>query len=338
MPRSRPVIRALVALVLGAVAQAPLAAQFTKPVERPRILRPMPPATAAPAQPAPNNPPPPPPAAQRPPAPAPIAGYEIVAGTAIDVGPLSQASALAQCPAGKIVLAAAYDFSGADDATFGYETKGGVFGMRTYDLRDVDVARVAAVRVRNANVFVRGTVRPSVVCATPPAGLRTVFIGGQDDPHNGGASCTTAERVVGGGAGGRENTLLPMNAPQGRGEDSRWSLLATTAGPGLPGTYGSEGVVLCAPASAIEGWEYVESLPVTLEARSRAEVSVRCPGGKVVLTAGVVQRSSNWLDLVMNRLLIDGAGGARALLHNRNTINGRGSVQAVLAAVCARRA
>jgi len=61
-----------------------------------------------------------------------------------------------------------------------------------------------------------------------------------------------------------------------------------------------------------------------------------CPGSKVLLAGGVVQRSGPLLDMVVNTLSPSTSVAWSTQVQNRNTLAGGPPVDAVFAAVCAR--
>jgi len=249
-----------------------------------------------------------------------IVGHEIVLGPVVSVPPLSVVTTSAQCPAGKVALSAGYLFAaGTDPATrFGLEMHGAI-----------PDGRLGTVLMRNANVFIPATAQASVVCVQAPSGLRVITAS---------ENCTADERLAGGGHLADVDTWVTNNgpgpSPQGVIDWGMKTLYFTTGDtpPGFPGWR-----ALCAPEPSVDGWEYVESAPVSLGARAAAELTVACSTGKVLLGAGVRQRGGNDLDLVTSSLTLS-AGQAAADVRNRNVLGLPGPVTAVLGAVCARRA
>lgn len=313
--RAATTIAALSLLSVSAVAQTQV------PPGPARIKGPLPPppATTTPA-------PPPRPMATG------ISGLQIIAGPTVDVAPLALASASAQCPTGKIALSAAADFRAPAASTAGLEMRGAWPDNR-----------LGTVRVRNANVGVRATVRALVVCAVPPNGLRQVWTGAStlsagSAPARFSTPCNSGERLVGGGVMGRDQTVIASNAPGGKTPESGgWLLNAMSASPvALPGTVGAEVKALCASALAVDGWEIVESVPVALGAKSQTTLTVGCPAGKGLLAAGVEQRSANLLDIIVDNIVVAQNGQATAHVQNRNTLGSDGDVRAVLTGLCAR--
>jgi hypothetical protein len=270
-------------------------------------------------------PPPPPPAPQA----LGVAGYEIVVGPQVDVAPLSSAETSAQCPAGKVALSAGVDFTAAGNASFGLEVRGAW-----------PIDRLATVRLRNANVFEPGRARAIAVCVDAIPAMRTAYFdagtpGQMEAPTTRLGACASGERLIGGGVMGREDTVIASNAPSSAGF---WQSTSVRASPvSLPGTVNIEARTVCAPRAQVDGWEYLETPEVTLGARSQASLNLACTNGKVMLAAGVVERSLNALDIVVNSVILNANGTASAHLHNRNTLNSAGSVRAVLTGICARR-
>lgn len=300
-------------------------------------LAPVPPPVAPPAPP-PMPPAPtrsaPPPATVTPVTRTAVSGYEIARGPWVEVAPLSLITTSAQCPNGKVALSAGVESEAAGDASFGVEVRGAM-----------PDARQGTVGVRNANVLVRVRARAVAVCVNQIAGMRGQRLGGPglsagSPAARSEAGCAANERLVGGGVMGREQTVVAANGPRGDGPTAAvWQQIGVSASPvALPGTVGIEARALCASETAVDGWEYVEGAEIALGARSQTTLTLACPAGKVVLAAGVLQRSTNLLDMVASTLVpaADGSG-VSAHLHNRNTLGTGGDVRAVLAAVCARR-
>ena len=268
-----------------------------------------------------------------PPAPATgISGMEVIAGPMIDVASLAVASASAQCPAGKVALSAGVEFTAAGQASFGLEVKGAW-----------PDGRLATVSGRNANVAVPARARAFAVCVTEIPGLRVAAFGGiatarGDAPVLVDGACSANERMVGGGVMGKSMTIVTSNAPAGADATTGvWRQIVMLASPvALPGSYGAESRILCAPANAVDGWELVMSGPVSLGARSQSTLSTSCPAGKVLLAAGVLQTSRNYLDIVANTMIPSSNGSASSHIHNRNTLGTGGNVDARVSVICAR--
>jgi hypothetical protein len=263
-----------------------------------------------------------------------VSGYEIVSGPWVEVAPLSLATTSALCANGKVALGAGVEFLASGDASFGLEVRGVMAN-----------ARQGTVGVRNAIVLERARARALAVCVNEIAGLRAQRLGGGSlsagsPADRSEAGCAAAERLVGGGVMGREQTVVAANGPRGVAATAAvWQKVAVSASPvALPGTVGVEAQALCAPEAVVDGWELVEGAEVSLGARSQTTLTLACPAGKVLLSAGLLQRSANLLDMVANTLLPNSDGsGVSAHLHNRNTLGTGGDVQAALTAVCARR-
>jgi len=149
--------------------------------------------------------------------------------------------------------------------------------------------------------------------------------------------CNANERMVGGGVMGESMTIVTSNAPDGANPGAGvWHQIAMPASPvRLPGTYGVQSVILGAPATAVDGWELVTSVPVSLGARSQSTLSTSCPAGKVLLAAGVLQTSSNYIDIVANTMIPTSTGSASANIQNRITLGTGGNVTARVSARCA---
>ena len=295
-----------------------------QPVTRPTLMPPPPPMTKA------ASPPP------RPVAAIGISGMEVVAGPIATVAALAITSASAQCPTGKVALSAGVEFTAPGQASFGLEVKGAWPVWND--------ARLATVSVRNANVFVPARVRAFAVCVTEIPGLRRASVGGLttargDDPVRIDGSYNANERVVGGGVMGESMTIVTSNAPDGVNPGAGvWHQIAMPASPvRLPGTYGVQSIILCAPATAVDGWALVTSVPVSLGASSQSALSTSCPPGKVLLAAGVLQSSSNYIDIVANTMIPTSNGSASANIHNRNIPGAGGNVNARVSVLCARK-
>ena len=128
-------------------------------------------------------------------------------------------------------------------------------------------------------------------------------------------------------------------APPSQSATSVWRSRVVSSSPvALPGAVSFSARALCAPESAVDGWELVEAAPVSLGARAQTSPAIACPANKALLAAGVAQRSDNLLDMVANRLSPQqNTLNWAANIQNRNTVGGSGAVNAVLAAVCVRR-
>lgn len=294
-----------------------------------QLFRPPPPPPNKPAPPSRTAPPPPPSSPAAALAATPITGYEIVAGAEVSVANLALGESSAQCPAGKIPVGGAYDFRGPPDAAYGYVILG--VTSRGTNLRYV---RVSA---HNANVFVAGVVRAFAVCITPPVGTREVDLYSNQEKFRLDTRCNDAERVIGGGATGAEVTQLnssypeaPTNAAEWR-EGTGWRLEAQRKG--ILVNHSVVGTLLCAPAASVDGWEHVRSAPVRLGARGRAQLELRCPSGKSMLTAGIA--GGPGLGLVVSSLLIRVDGTATAQVLNRSILHD--DISPSLVGVCARR-
>jgi hypothetical protein len=254
-----------------------------------------------------------------------VSGYEIVSGPLVDVAPLSYTIAIAECPAGKVALSAAFTFDAGGDASFGLEVRGAM-----------PEGRQAKVLMRNANVFVPAKARAVAVCVNQIAGLRVSNTGPL--PTSAGAgmvtrnqACAPNERVVGGGMEGGMDGMMSANGPQG----TAWRVAAMTSTPiPLPGANSASGRALCAPEAAADGWEVVQTPDLTLGSRSQSTLSLACPAGKILVSGGVVQHSSNGLDLVFNRLVPGNSWTAH--VHNRSVV-AFDPIKVALAGICVRR-
>ena len=261
-----------------------------------------------------------------------LTGYEIVAGAEVSVEPLQQAVPTAQCPAGKLLIGGGYDFSGPAEGDYGFETRG------------VDINTIGGYlegTARNSNVFVRGTARAYAVCITPPGGMRTIRLQARNAALVQEWKCSDTERVIGGGALSGVDAQLYGNVPLRAGyldspTGTGWSVRATRTGAGQ--AYDIRGFLICAPATAVDGWEHIESAPTGIGARGRTQLQLRCPAGKKMLVAGIVSLFNNSSaavsDPVVNRLIIASDGSAVAQVVNRNLLGG--IIYPQLAGVCAR--
>jgi hypothetical protein len=189
---------------------------------------------------------------------------------------------------------------------------------------------VGTVKVRNANLGVRATVRALAVCAVAPAGLRQVMTTMLPAPLRLATPCSLDERLVGGGVMGQDDTMIASNAPDIAGS---WLLHAVTASPYAIGS-GAETRALCASVNALGGWEVVASPEISLGAKSETTLSVSCPDGKGLLAAGVQQRSENLRDMIVDNIVVTGNMHASAHVQNRNILGSNGNVRAVLTGVC----
>ena len=313
----------------------------------------------APAPPPPSAPPPPPPAIGPVTIIAPIApplqlarsgvrGWEVVTGAPVQIAPLSSATAVAQCPAGKVALSAGHlTRVNVPDANFGIEVRGA--------MPDGDVARVF---VRNANVGQTVTLRAQAVCITPMAGLRAIDIGRQTIGNRAlqlETVCQPNERVIGGGAMASIDALLPANAPVARSDGAvAWRSSARKASPLAGWQQISQARVLCAPEHLVDGWEHVVAPDALLGARSRTDIDLRCSTGTRVLATGLqylppddavvfttgdddfgtpAARAAE--DGLSTQLQVGGSNAVASVL-NRNTVGAANGLRMRLSAVCAR--
>lgn len=252
-----------------------------------------------------------------------IIGHEIVFGPVVTVPAISIATTSAQCPPSKVALSAGFIFgAGSDpDTRFGLEMRGAI-----------PDERLGTVLMRNANLFVAATAQAIAVCVQAPVGLRVIeALGG----------CADNERLVGGGYMGDEATWVadngPKRLPTGKID---WGMhiaeFRTTGVDGDPPPSSRPGWRgLCAPATSVDGWEFVDSAPVSLGRRAAAPLTQVCPIGKVLLGAGVTLQGGDQLDLVTSSLrLSDNQVTAQVL--NRNVLGTSGPVSAVLGVLCAK--
>ncbi len=283
--------------------------------------------------------PPPPPAKTPVPPPPPkaavgIFGSEIAVGPVVSIAPLTIVDLSAQCPSGKVAISAGMDLGASGDAVYGGELRG----------TSISSDRLVRARVRNANVFVAITGRAMAVCIAPIAGMRTIMfgamqMGARDPAHRADQGCAASERLIGGGVMGSDFTQIAANAPQGGApESATWREVVapqnTVVVPGLG--YTAEARAICAPAAGVDGWSIVETAEVSLAARGVTTLSLNCPAGAALLAAGVVQQSSNYIDMLANDITL-ASGSATAQVVNRNIIGGGVPVRATLAGICARK-
>ena len=264
-----------------------------------------------------------------------IIGAEIAVGPAVTIAAVSIVELTAQCPVGKVAISAGMDLATTGEAVFGAELRG------TW----VNGDRIGHALLRNANVFSDITGRAIAVCIVPIPGMRSIMFGGirlsaRSPAHRVDQACAAGERLIGGGVMGNDMTQIAANAPQGATpETAIWREVVahqnTVVIPGLPAN--AEARALCAPASGVDGWSFVESAPVSLAPRSMTTLSISCPAGKTLLAAGIVQQSSNYIDMLANDLAIPGDGTATGQVINRNIVRGGDDVRATLAGICARK-
>jgi len=296
------------------VAPLPMVVGTYKPPPAPAPAAAQTPATAAAQTPAP---------AQR----SGVTGYEVVRGAVVNVAALAHTVATAQCPAGKQALSAGYRFTASGDAAFGLEVRGAI-----------PEGQQARVWMRNANMFVAAQAQAIAVCVNAIAGLRVVDSTTEslDDRANPSQmTCSGRERVVGGGVMAGNETQIQANAPRPYGDPGGWLVTVVRASP-LAGQDPIRTRVLCAPEAAVDGWQLIETAPVWLSSRQQRTLLQTCPGSKVLLAGGVVQRSGPLLDMVVNTLSPSTSVAWSTQVQNRNTLAGGPPVDAVFAAVCAR--
>jgi hypothetical protein len=273
-------------------------------------------------------PPPPPKAAVG------IFGSEIAVGPVVSIAPLTIVDLSAQCPSGKVAISAGMDLGASGDAVYGGELRG----------TSISSERLVRARVRNANVFATVTGRAMAVCITPIAGMRTIMfgamqMGARDPAHRADQGCAANERLIGGGVMGSDLTQIAVNAPQGSTPQAvTWQeVVAPQNTVVIPGVgFNAEARAICAPASGVDGWSFVETAEVSLAARGVTTLSINCPAGAALLAAGVAQQSSNYIDMLANDLTLAN-GSATAQVVNRNIIGGGVPVRARLAGLCARK-
>lgn len=254
-----------------------------------------------------------------------VHGWEVVTGAPVQIAPLSSATAVAQCPAGKVALSAGYLTSvSVPDANFGIEVRG--------TLPEGDVARVF---VRNANIAQAVTLRPQAVCITPMAGLRVIDIPHQQVSRSMlrlESACQPNERVIGGGAMASIDVLLTANGPVARNDGTvAWRSSAFNATAFAVGQ-DIRLRVLCAPEHLVDGWQSAVAPDAQLGARSRTDVDLRCSAGTRVLAAGLQMLPDT--NGIGGFTQLQAAGShAVATVLNRNLVD---SLHIRLSAVCAR--
>jgi hypothetical protein len=257
-----------------------------------------------------------------------VFGYEVVQGPEVNVAPLGSAVVTAQCPEGKVALSAGFDFSAVGDASYGLEMRGAIPDGRN-----------AQVRVRNANILDAAKARAFAVCVNTIPGLRVVdstteSLDTVENPSH--LACLGRERLVGGGVMAGNDTLINANAPQAWGDPGTWLVTVIRSSP-LAGQDAIRTRALCAPDALVDGWQIIETAAVYLTPHSNRMLLQGCPGSKVLLAGGVVRRSGPLLGLVVSTLRPNGPVAWATLIHNRDTIAGVAQIEAVFAAVCARR-
>jgi hypothetical protein len=252
----------------------------------------------------------------------------------VEVAPLAMTGTSARCPEGKVALSAGVDFSAPGDASYGLEVLGA-----WPDGRD------GTVRVRNANVFVRGSVRAYAICITDLPTRRQ-----SDSTRTSAASsfsvnrvllpCARGEGVAGGGTMGSEYYVLNSSAPTVMPQlpASHWEALFS--GPVRLPNIKLQARVICLPIVQLAGWQIVESARVELGARGRTTLSTSCPSGSVPLSFGVLTtwKGNPHQDIVWNKLVPGTDGRVSASVQNRNLLALHGNLEVRLSTTCVRRA
>jgi hypothetical protein len=252
----------------------------------------------------------------------------VVQGPEVNVAPLASIVVTAQCPVGKVALSAGYSFTADGDASYGLEVRGAM-----------PEGRVASVRMRNANIVVAAKGRAIAICVNDIVGLRVVdswteSLADQQNPSH--LTCVGRERLVGGGVMAGNDTHITANAPRPWGDPGTWLVTVLRSSP-LAGQDRIRTRALCAPGSAVDGWELIESAPVWLGGRSQRALLQTCPGNKVLLAGGVTQTTGPLLDMVVNTLAPQGSVSWSTYVQNRNTAGASSQIGVVFSAVCARR-
>jgi hypothetical protein len=262
---------------------------------------------------------------------SPVTGYEIVMGATVEIAPLTVAAVSAQCPANKVALSAGLEALAAGDATFGME----VLGAWT------DGGRNGEIKVRNANVFVRGTIRPYAVCIADMPGRRQVDVSRRAalaervllTP-----TCAESERLAGGGSMTPDMNLLLYRTGPSRdagATTSYWATRGRTLNTGMSPNIQSRAI--CYPQLALRGWQLIEGPRVSLGAHGQSTISARCPSGTVPLAFGVVNIGEE-LDLMWNTLVPSTDGTVSAHVHNLNLVDSNTAAFVQVNVVCAERA
>ncbi len=277
-----------------------------------------------------------------------VRGWEVVTGAPVQVAPLSSATAVAQCPPGKVALSAGWLTQvGVPDAAYGVEIRGAISD-----------GSAASVFLRNANVGQAVTLRAQAVCITPMAGLRAIDLPRQplgDRALRLETACQPNERVIGGGVMASIDALMAANAPAPRADGApMWRSVARKASPLAGWQEVSRARVLCAPEHLVDGWELAAAPDALLGARSRADMELRCSPGTRVLATGlqalprddaiVFTTGSGDFGTPDAQAAEDGlatqlqAGGSHALttVLNRNLLGAANGLRMRLTAVCAR--
>jgi hypothetical protein len=257
----------------------------------------------------------------------PSLGYQLVVGAGVSIPPLALVEVIAQCPSGKVALSAGYKFGDLKtprQEDFGFEVRGAI--------PDGSLVRVL---VRNANVFVSGTATALAVCVNAIPGLREI-----NNPTNRSSQtsadsydrqltlCNSNEVLVGGGTMGNLDTIIGENQPSRvvlgyRGgvlnTEVQWgwsSLMVSTSLVAVNASY--NGRSLCAPRTAVNGWEFVNAKSPPLPPQSHFRVSLGCPVNKVMLAVGA-GTSFNTTTNVLWPVNSSGVVGTAwdAMFHNR---------------------
>jgi hypothetical protein len=252
----------------------------------------------------------------------------VVQGPEVNLAPLAYTTATAQCPAGKVALSAGYSFTVNGDSSYGIEVRGAM-----------PEGRLANVWMRNANVFDAAKVRAIAICVNEIAGLRVVdsWTESLDDRANPShLTCVGQEKLVGGGVMAGNDTHITANAPQPWGDPGTWLVTVIRSSP-LAGQDRIRTRALCAPGSAVDGWQIIQTDPVWLDGHSYRLLMLSCPGGKVLLSGGVMQRDGPLLDMVVSSFAPMGVTSWSTLVQNRSIRGAMSQVGAVFSAVCARR-
>jgi hypothetical protein len=202
----------------------------------------------------------------------------------------------------------------------------------------------AVVDARNAHLTQRGKVESIVSCATlpyaPQVQNRSIYpvVSGQAYL----VRCPAGYQLVG-GAFRKTAGLHPLTFAPGQDAGGiYWKFAFHVLDPGAqPSVFAS---AICVPEGTFTGLEVVTGQPVTLGPRASASPSLRCPGAKKMLSAGIdASASPAPHGYLASRLAPIGSGaygradqnGWDASLRNREVIGNPAGVQAVMSGICA---
>jgi len=256
-----------------------------------------------------------------------ISGFEVVAGSTVNVAPLSTATVEAQCPGGKIAISAGYLAVPANPSQ--------PLAARGLEIHQAQPdGAVARVTLRNANVFEAGTIQAFAVCINPIPGLRVAANPARSlNP----ATCTDEERVIGGGfMATAEGTWVYWAAPkEGPAAGGSWAApLARNAF--APKAAANSVMAICAPKASVPGWALKDSVMLSLGAQSSGTLRVGCDAGTPI-GAGIDNSAgdiSDFMPFSFNGLTFN-SGEWTAVIWNINLFAGPNAVKARLRVICA---